>query len=234
MIDMCDLHVAFLQWTVLFCVTLSWKHLICKMRFILNPIKYVCVCVCSDILKVIMNQSPAAPILHLARRGRCFPGGRGQRPAGPTSSLNTKLCYWHVWMDRNLLLWLTLLAFSTLICSSFTVSLFFSRKPSHWYSTCPPNRVCCNSRFHFILSQVFHCIFTSNLAFLMTFISTYWNKRKHIVCVPYTAQVEKLSRQDNLWNGKAGISSWPIYLYSYSEKLKTGMKSNSAAPLWPH
>ncbi len=30
----------------------------------------------------------------------------------------------------------TLLAFSTLICSSFTVSLFFSRKPSHWYSTC--------------------------------------------------------------------------------------------------
>lgn len=46
MIDMCDLHVAFLQWTVLFCVTLSWKHLICKMRFILNPIKYVCVCVC--------------------------------------------------------------------------------------------------------------------------------------------------------------------------------------------
>lgn len=30
---------------------------------------------------------------------------------------------------------LTLLAFRTLICSSFTVSLFFSRKPSHWYST---------------------------------------------------------------------------------------------------
>lgn len=30
---------------------------------------------------------------------------------------------------------LTLLAFRMLICSSYTVSLFFSRNPSHWYST---------------------------------------------------------------------------------------------------
>lgn len=30
----------------------------------------------------------------------------------------------------------TLLAFRMLICSSYTVSLFFSRKPSLWYSTC--------------------------------------------------------------------------------------------------
>lgn len=36
---------------------------------------------------------------------------------------------------------LTLLAFITKICSSFTVSLFFSRKPSHWYSTCSTRNI---------------------------------------------------------------------------------------------
>lgn len=45
MIHTCDLYVAFLQSFVLFCVELSWKHLVCKMCFIFNQIKHVCVCV---------------------------------------------------------------------------------------------------------------------------------------------------------------------------------------------
>lgn len=110
----------------------------------------------SSVNNALVNRSSPLNLarISMARGGRCFPESAAQTSSSnlsPQACLLRWLWRFHsarTWTERFVLkirripfaavwLLLTLLAFNTLICSSFTVSLFFSRKPSHWYSTCP-------------------------------------------------------------------------------------------------